>query len=141
MPNAAPCICLHPGCEAATLSRYCERHASDNHELSSTREREARRRSVGLKKLYDSAAWRVRTVRFILARDPLCQIGILCDGTAPSTDIDHAMRAELYIAQHDGDETFFFDPNNLRGACHACHSHKSQLERRGLWKESPPPEP
>src|SRR5882672_8857591 len=102
MPSAAPGICHQQGCGTATTSRYCDRHAHDNQELSSTRERETRRRSTGLKKLYDSAAWRVRTVRFILARDSLCQIGILCGGTAPSTDVDHAIRAEQYIAQHDG---------------------------------------
>jgi 5-methylcytosine-specific restriction endonuclease McrA len=45
-------------------------------------------------------------------------------------------RAELYIAQHGGDETFFFDPDNLQGACRACHSHKTNLEEQGQWNQA-----
>jgi|SRR5205809_1713105 len=86
-----------------------------------------------LKRLYYSAAWRNRTVPFVLARDPLCVLALSCEGTAPSTDVDHKIRAEEYIAMHEGDETFFFDPENLQGACHACHSRKTQLENKGLW--------
>jgi len=36
---------------------------------------------------------------------------------------------------HQGDETYFFDTDNLRGLCHADHSHKTALENQGLWKE------
>lgn len=73
------------------------------------------------------------------ARDPLCQLGILCGGLAPSTDVDHIIRAEVYIAMHQGDETYFFDTDNLRGLCHADHSHKTALENQGLWKEPATP--
>ena len=51
-------------------------------------------------------------------------------------DVDHIIRAEVYIAQHGGDSGMFFDlDNNLRGVCHACHARKTSLENRGLWDE------
>jgi 5-methylcytosine-specific restriction endonuclease McrA len=79
-------------------------------------------------------------VPYILARDPLCQLGIICGGRAPSSNVDHIIRAEIYIDdEHAGDETFFYDPDNLRGLCQACHSHKTALENRGLWKEPDQP--
>src|SRR3989442_15480521 len=62
-----------------------------------------------------------------------CILALICNGSAPSTDVDHKIRAEQYIAMHNNDETFFFDPKNLQGACHACHSRKTQLENKGLW--------
>jgi hypothetical protein len=100
------------------------------------RDRERARRAGGVRRLYDSAQWRHRTQPYILARDPLCTIpGCPCGGHAPSTDVDHRVRAEIYMAQHGGDERFFFDPKNLRGGCHAGHTWKTNLERRGLWQE------
>jgi hypothetical protein len=92
----------------------------------SNRDRLRRRRREGLGRLYDSAQWRNRTQPFVLARDPICKIAKLCDGTAPSTDADHVVPAELYVAQHGGDQRRFFDVNNLQGACHADHTAKTR---------------
>jgi 5-methylcytosine-specific restriction enzyme A len=102
---------------------------------NAARDRERHRRAGGLRRLYDSAQWRRRTQPYILARDPLCTIAVLCGGRAPSTDVDHEVPAEIYVAAHGGDERYFFDENNLRGACHADHTRKTSLEKRGLWKE------
>lgn len=91
-----------------------------------------RRRAGEIRRLYDSIQWRERTRPYILARDPLCKIAVLCGGTEPSTEVDHEVQAELYIEQHGGDVSFFFDENNLRGACKADHSRKTSLDlRRG----------
>jgi len=134
MPDKPPGIC--PECGALAIGgRFCPKHLADNRQTRAARQRETVRRESGLKRLYDGAAWRVRTRRFVLARDPLCRIAILCAGRAPSVDIDHVIRAESYIALHGGDESYFYDPENLRGACHADHAHKTSLERRGLWVE------
>lgn len=118
--------------------RWCIPHRSDNRVLRAGREREAVRRAsgpagLGLKRLYDSAAWRVRMRRYILGRDPLCRIAVLCLGRELSTDLDHIVRAEIHIALHGGDVEWFFDEENVRGACHADHSRKTALENRGLW--------
>jgi hypothetical protein len=101
---------------------------------NAARDRERARRAGCIRRLYDSAQWRKLTRPYILARDPLCKIAILCAGHAPSTDVDHDVPAEIYIAKHSGDQRYFFDENNLRGACHADHTRKTSLERRGLWK-------
>ena len=135
MPNAALSICRDCSRTTVAGSPYCEAHQSDNRLLQQSRDRNRIRRETGLKKLYDCAAWRKQTVPFILARDPLCQLAIVCEGHAASTDVDHIIRAELYIAQHDGDRLAFYDAENLRGVCHADHSRKTMLEERGAWQE------
>lgn len=99
-------------------------HASAHDE----RERMRRRRAGKIRRLYDSPQWRERTRPFILARDPLCAIGIVCDGQSPSVEVDHEIPAEIYIEQHGGDTKYFFDERNLRGACKADHSHKTAIE-------------
>jgi hypothetical protein len=100
-------ICRDCSALAIEGGRYCAKHLADNRQLRSARDRETVRRSSGLKRLYDGIAWRVRTRRFVLARDPLCQIAALCRGQAPSVDVDHIIRAELYIEQHAGDVSYF----------------------------------
>ncbi len=135
MPNAPPSICRDCNATAIAGTPYCEAHQNDNRALRAARDRNVARRDSGLKRLYDSAAWRKRTVPLILGRDPLCQLAIICEGRALSTEVDHVIRAGAYIAAHQGDETYFFDPANLRGLCRADHSHKTALENRGLWKE------
>jgi 5-methylcytosine-specific restriction endonuclease McrA len=128
-------ICRDCSALAIEGGRYCANHLADNRQLRAARDRETVRRSSGLKRLYDGIAWRVRTRRFILSRDPLCQIAALCRGQAPSVDVDHIIRAELYLEQHAGDVSYFYNPENLRGACHEDHARKTSLEARGLWRE------
>ena len=112
--------------------RYCEAHAA----ASSDRDRSRNRRDNGLKSLYDSSQWRYRTRTYILRRDPFCRIAVLCGGRAPACDVDHIVRAEVYIERNGGNEIAFFDEQNLRGGCHACHAHKTALENSGQWNES-----
>ena len=96
---------------------------------NAARDRERHRRAETLRPLYDSSQWRKRTRPRILSRDPFCRIGKLCDGNAPSTDVDHVIPAEEYVAQHGGDWRYFFDENNLQGACHADHTAKTATGR------------
>ena len=136
MPHAAYKICRDCSSLAVLGSPYCEAHQTDNRRARDVQERDRTRRATGLKKLYDRAAWRKQTIPFILSRDPLCRLGIVCKGTSASTDVDHIIRAEVYIAQHDGELLAFFDSENLRGACHSCHSRKTMLEQAGVWEET-----
>ena len=55
----------------------------------------------------------------------MCKIAKLCGGNAPSTDVDHIIKAAVYIAQHGGDWRRFFDRSNLQGACKADHTAKT----------------
>lgn len=132
MPNQAPKLCRD--CQKiATLGPYCSDHEHDNRQSRGARERERARRDSGVRRLYDSAQWRKRTRPAILARDPLCMLGIVCGGVAASTDVDHIVRADVYVATRG--PRSFFDSNNLRGICHECHSHKTRLENAGAWTE------
>ena len=138
MPAKPPTICAECGALVPDGGRYCLAHRDDNRQMRESRARNATRRSDGLKRLYDSWAWRGRrgTRRMVLARDPFCQIAILCEGRGLSVDVDHIIRAELYIEMNGGDVTFFYDLANLRGACHEDHARKTSLENRGLWDEA-----
>jgi 5-methylcytosine-specific restriction endonuclease McrA len=119
---AAPRICAACGMAGG--------HREDCRRLRSAAARERTRRAGGIRRLYDSAAWRERTQPAVLARDPLCRIAVLCGGRAPSREADHEVPAEIWIAQHGGDWREFFNEANLRGACKACHSHKTAEESR-----------
>jgi len=96
----------------------CEEHGPDT---------QRERREGGLRRLYSTAAWE-RTRGYVLRRDPLCKIRALCGGLADSVEVDHVVRAETWIERHDGDQSHFYDTENLQGACHRCHSHKTALE-------------
>jgi 5-methylcytosine-specific restriction endonuclease McrA len=137
MPGRPPQIC--PVCRQRTDGgKYCAAHKDNNPDAAHSADRNRRRRAEGLKRLYDAWRWRGRrgTRNKILTRDPLCTIGILCGGRAPSVHVDHVIRAEVYVEMHGGDEEFFYDEKNLRGACEACHSHKTALENAGTWDEA-----
>jgi hypothetical protein len=138
MPAKPPSICLECGTLVSDGGRYCVAHRTDNRQLRESSARSAVRRSEGLKSLYDRWEWRGRkgARRIVLARDVFCQIAILCEGRALAVDIDHIIRAEAYIELHGGDHSYFFDLDNLRGACHVDHARKTSLENRGLWNEA-----
>ena len=135
MPEAARRICRDCSKLAQPGSRHCEAHQLDNRDVRASRDRNQQRRDSGLKKFYDSKHWRKATVPVVLLEEPLCQLAVLCEGRAPSTDVDHIIRAEVYIAQHGGDPLRFYDRNNLRGVCHADHSRKTAMENAGTWVE------
>jgi 5-methylcytosine-specific restriction protein A len=134
VPDRPPQICRE--CQqVATSGAYCSAHANNNREINAARDRERERRAGGIRRLYDCAQWRNRTAPFILSRDPFCTIAIVCDGGAASTEVDHIVRADIYVAQHGGDLRSFYDASNLRGACHNCHSYKTFRENRNEWTE------
>lgn len=81
------------------------------------------------RKIYNSAHWRNGICPRIKVRDPLCQIAVRCDGTAPSAEVDHVVSIE-----RGGDES----DDNLWGVCHEDHSRKTAMERRGTWMHPDP---
>lgn len=112
---------------------YFEAHQRNNRAAHYEQTRQQARRDSGLAALHNSKAWKLQTRPNVLRRDPLCKIGVLCGGRAPSTDVDHITRADIYIAQHGGDENYFFDESNLQGMCHADHTRKTAMENAGTW--------
>lgn len=115
MPVRALQICAAPGCGATCSGRYCAAHAGGRSGLGHSPRRP---------RLYDRRRWRDRLRKLVLARDPLCKIQVLCGAgvnglPALSTEADH-----IIPISRGGDESM----ENLQGACHACHSHKTASE-------------
>jgi 5-methylcytosine-specific restriction enzyme A len=115
---------------------YCPAHQIDNKE---SRRRKAfdtfRRKNDPYHNLYSQSRWMglAAQVRY---EEPLCQIKVLCGGTAPTEDVDHVIPARVWVEQHGGDMESFYDRQNLQGACKRCHSSKtaredSEFARRG----------
>lgn len=57
-----------------------------------------------------------RRRRSILARDPTCQDGRVCQGLALSTEVDHILAGDDHSLA------------NLQGICHQCHKAKTAAE-------------
>lgn len=77
-------------------------------------------------RLYASKQWqRTRTLQ--LSKQPLC-VGCLADGIVTSAiDIDH-----VFPWQRIGKQAFFL--NMFQSLCHSCHSSKTSLERKGIFR-------
>src|ERR1041385_5307504 len=86
MPQRAKRVCRGPGCSDLVDGDYCLRHA---HERGLAARDFDRRRGSAAKRGYGRRHERWR--RMVLARDPLCKIAKLCDGTALSTEADHVV--------------------------------------------------
>lgn len=72
------------------------------------------------KAFYASKAWR-QIRMWKLAKDPICQIRIKCQG-AVATEVDH--RIPLRFAPKLG-----LDPENLQSACKPCNLAKERLDK------------
>ena len=55
----------------------------------------------------------------VLSEQPLCVDCEADERIVAATDVDHEL-------PHRGDLALFWDRDNLRGRCHACHSRKTQ---------------
>ena len=120
MASRPPQLCRQ--CRRTCDGHYCELHANARPEY----ERQ-RRASDPLRKLYKTARWTaVRSI--VLARDPVCQDGRVCERRSLSAVVDHTIPAREYIAQSGGDTNAFFDEDNLRGLCKHCHDSKTATE-------------
>lgn len=81
-----------------------------------------------IRRLYQTKLW--RTVRrIVLGRDPFC-VWCIQRAAVPSlsTVAHHVIAARLYVDQHGGDESYFYDEDNLRGACKPCHDAHTARE-------------
>lgn len=108
--------CRYPGCGRLSPNGICPAHVAAE---KAQRAAYDRARGTPSARGYDHA-WRKLRAR-ILARDPVCTI---C-GDAPSTNVDH--RVAKAQGGTDADE-------NLRGACHRCHSRKTAREDTPGWR-------
>lgn len=118
MTAVAKRICGEPGCSLLADKRFCTKHDRDVRQ-----EYDRNRKNDPYRAIYQTAQWK-RLRRYILGRDPLCRIGVLCverQGHAmPSQVADH-----IVPMRRGGDA---WDEANLQGACKACHDRKTATE-------------
>lgn len=117
MPWAPKRPCPVSGCPQL-LDRgqsRCARHLAAEQRAVDQRRGSAASRGYG-------HTWRKLRL-LVLRRDPVCTIGKICGGTAPSTEVDHI------VPKRAGGED---REDNLQGACKACHSWKTATED-GRW--------
>lgn len=116
--NAPKKGCAFPGCcaWASGGSAYCATHLSAKRQQRGTRQQQG----------YGQSWLNLRPV--ILARDPLCKIGVRCRllpiHKRVSTQVDHIIPIRVAPERR-------LDETNLQGCCAACNSWKrSEDERR-----------
>ena len=94
-------------CGAISSKSLCPRHRSAG--------QKSRRGSWG----GSTREWRKIRER-ILKRDPFCQVRLRCDGSAPSTTVDHIVPKSKGGDDSDG---------NLRGSCQRCNLARGNRTR------------
>lgn len=115
--------CAHSGCAKLVPpgEMYCERHKAmhpkPTYERASAYARGYTKR------------WQQEREVFLEAH-PLCEECMKHGLYVKATDVDH-------ITPHRGDESLFWDVNNLQALCHSCHSKKTAREDRAYAKEHP----
>jgi 5-methylcytosine-specific restriction protein A len=100
-------LCREPGCGALTDSPgYCERHR---------REKAAAKPFARAERsnYYNTARWRA-LVKRVIRETPYCGI---CGASVK----DGAVLEAHHITPPRGDETLFYDTNNLLALCRSCH--------------------
>lgn len=74
-------------------------------------------------KLYKTARWQhMRDVQ--RDKQPLCEFCLQSEDVVVADVVDH-------IRPHKGDETLFFDADNLQSLCKECHDRDKQRMERG----------
>ena len=120
VPRATKCSQLGCKNQRAKLSGVCIEHGGkDTYVLPSNEERKEFNRA------YDSAWRKVRATQ--LSKQPLCQ-GCFSQGHIRSArQVDH-----LFAWSAIGKEAFHL--NIFQSLCDECHSHKTVLERKGVYR-------
>ena len=117
MPIAPQRVC-------ACGSLNCDKHKRQTPSRDNARIYDKQRADDPLRRFYFTARWR-RVRGAILRRDPFCKIAKLClqryQRVMPSAEVDHITPVREGGAM--------YDPENLQGACNACHSWKTATEQ------------
>ena len=112
--------CSHLGCkeDRSRLNSFCLIHGG----LDSTNNKDKREKD----KEYASPFWR-QTRKSMLSKHPLCQSCLLVGRVTEAKHIDHLFAWKLI-----GREAFH---NNIfQSLCTNCHSYKTGLEQKGIFR-------
>lgn len=112
--------CGHLGCKQ-TRSRYnsyCLDHGGKNEIKSDKR--------IQAKQLYNDKKWHsVRSIQ--LGIQPLCQSCLVDGHVRLASDVDH-----VFAWNSVGNDSFLI--NLFQSLCHSCHSLKTGLEQKGIYR-------
>jgi 5-methylcytosine-specific restriction protein A len=114
--------CSMLGCrnERTKLSGLCLEHGGKNtYVLPKSNERKE------FNKAYDSGWRKLREAQ--LSKSPLCQSCLSENHIRSANHVDH-----LFAWNSVGKEAFY--RNIFQSLCHDCHSHKTALEQRGIFR-------
>lgn len=119
MPTMPATQCAHYRCKAPTVpgSIYCQDHAPT---------RKARPDKVQADAAYNTTTWRsIRAIQ--LSRQPLCQACALAGRVTAAQHVDHVIPWKKIGPQA-------FTSNLFQSLCAPCHSVKTGLESRGIFR-------
>lgn len=118
--------CLHLGCkeERSKFNAYCMGHGGrdtfDHKRYNSTEKRKA------FNEKYQTSQWRkLRQIQ--LSKHPLCAACLSEGRIASAEHIDH-----LFPWSNIGEKAFYH--NVFQSLCGSCHSIKTTLEQRGIYR-------
>lgn len=119
MPQAAPKICTHPGCNRLTKRGRCDKHRQQ------ADKEDSRRGGTRTQRGYTNA--RMRASKAYLAHHPLC-VHCECEQRITrATVTDH-------IIPHKGDMELFWDEDNWQALCKTHHDIKTATEDGGFGR-------
>ena len=112
--------CQHLGCTntRSKLNSYCLEHGGKTGNYSDERNK--------FNKMYQSTFWK-RLRRVQLGKQPICQACLHSGKVSESKHIDH-----VFPWAHIGEHAFI--ANIFQALCPECHSHKTSLEARGIYR-------
>ena len=125
VPKQTKCAYLGCGNERSPLNSFCMEHGGKGFNDSIKRKRSNAK--------YNTTYWaRTRTAQ--LSRQPLCQSCALENRVNGATEVDH-----LFAWNQLGEEAFAV--NVFQSLCKNCHTVKTGLEQRGIFRHYKPPKP
>jgi 5-methylcytosine-specific restriction protein A len=113
-------LCGELGCKnnRSKGNRFCTTHGGFDHFKSDKRKES--------NKAYGTRIWqKIRTRQ--LSIQPLCQSCLSAGRVCLAKDIDHVFAWNV-IGDHS------FTRNLFQSLCQPCHSHKTQLEQKGVYR-------
>lgn len=112
--------CAHLGCKEvrSKLNSYCLEHGGLNDIDTQDRKK--------FKSMYQTARWK-QTRQLQLSKQPLCQCCLQSGKVTQAEHIDH-----LFPWSKIGKEAFY--NNILQSLCPNCHSDKTALEQKGIYR-------
>ena len=115
--------CLHLGCKnhKSKLNGFCMEHGGrDVKTIEATDERRE------FNALYATPFWK-STRRRQLSKQPLCQACLSFGIVAPAAHVDHVFPWSRF-----GKQAFYV--NIFQSLCHGCHTTKTSLEQKGVFR-------